>query len=225
MLKFQKSLYFANKFLYQQSLGHCLHIYQKYNFSEQNEEKNKQNNKQEKIYYDSKISLSFTDGKYLISKSNTNEITNFKKFQVFALYPLNAYFGYKAIKSFLNGSSIKLAFWLALTIAAFRINYGVHYNLVNFINEISLLEGGNKTEISLFNSSKIIIVDNSKIKIVGKKEINSFLSTAPHVFDRFFPIIVDEEIFFMSKECEITKKDILAEILKGNYIKYNNKKI
>lgn len=169
-------------------------------------------------FYNIDEQLHFENGRYLLSSSNTSEITTFRSFQMFLITPINMFFGYKLVKSMILLRPIKSIFWGLLFLGASKINYGIIKNLQHFIDKIYLLEDGQRTEFTLYVSQKKFITENIKIRKVNQKEVMFIMTLSPHIFDKFVPIIIDNKIYFIAKENDITNKPLFSAVMNGNTI-------
>ena len=170
-------------------------------------------------FYEPNDELTFIDGRCLISESQTNQIRIFKYFQLFLVTPLNILFAYKFIQNLIYFRLIKSLLWGILCMMATRLNYGIHNNLYHFVDKIYLLEDGIKTEFTFHNTKKAIVTDNINIRKANQKELLFIINLAPNVFDKFIPIIINEQIYFLAKENEISNKGVFSAMMNGNYIK------
>ena len=81
-----------------------------------------------------------------------------------------------------------------------------------------------RSELSFFNSKQNLITDNINIRKVNQKEIMFIQQLAPRILDKFAPIIIDQKVFFISKETDIVNKAVFAAVMNGNYIRENSMK-
>lgn len=169
--------------------------------------------------YEIEEKLPFIKGKYLVSQSKTKEIRNYKAFQLFALTPINIFFGYKTLKNIILIRPIRSIFCGILFLMISKVNYGIHKNLYQFIDKIYILEDGMRTEFTFFNKRENLITENIKIRNVNQKEVMFILQMAPRIFDRFLPIIIDNKVYFIAKENDILNKPIFSAVMSGKYIK------
>ena len=185
--------------------------------------------KKSEEFYEPNDELTFINGKCLISTSKTNQIRTFKYFQLFLVTPLNLFFAYKTIKSLVLFRIVRTVIWGFLCIMATRLNYGINSNLYHFVDKIYLFEDGLKTEFTFYNTKEVIVTDNINVRKANQKEVLFILNLAPNVFDKFLPIIINEKVYFIAKENEISNKGVFSAMMDGNYIsvkpKDNNEKI
>jgi hypothetical protein len=162
--------------------------------------------------------LPFVDGKYLLSSSNTNEVNTFRSFHLFIITPINLFFGYKLVKSVITLRPIRSLFWSVLFLGTCKVNYGIKNNLQHFIDKVYLLEDGNRSEITFHISRQKLVTDNIKIRKANQKEVMFITTMAPHIFDKFVPIIIENKIYFIAKENDISNKPIFSAVMNGNTI-------
>jgi hypothetical protein len=175
--------------------------------------------------YQLEETLPFVQGKYLLSNSITTEVNTFKSFHKFIILPINIFIGYKLVKSLILLRPIKSIFWTILFLAACKVNFGVRNNLHHFIDKVYLLEDGQRSEITFHITNKSLVTENIKIRKANQKELMFIMNLAPQIFDKFVPIIIDNKIYFLSKENEISNKPVFSAVMSGNTILMKKDKV
>lgn len=194
----------------------------------QNFNKNKdfidKDEKKNEEYFEVDDNLQFINGKFLLSKSNLQDLKGFKKLQVFVLTPINLYLGYKLLTSVIFFRPLRAVLWGVAFLGFTRLNYGFHINLLHFVDTIYLLEGGTKTEFVLVSGNNRIITENINIRKPNQKEIMFIMTLSPSIFEKFVPLLINNNVYFLSKDIEITNKPLFAAVMNGNYIRTKKEK-
>ena len=179
------------------------------------------NSKKVEEFYETEEKLSFEDGKFLIWKSQCDDVKYFKNFQLMLVLPFNIYFGYKTIHNLIMIGTFKsVIIWGGLFMLSLKIYLGLRVNLNQFINNIFLLEDGFRTEFSFYSSMKNIVTDNINIRKPSAREVMLIVANVSHILEKFVPLIINQKMYFLAKTNETYNKPIFLAIMNGNYIKF-----
>jgi hypothetical protein len=187
------------------------------NFNKTDKIIDKNVNRVEEVYQ-LEETLPFVEGKYLLSSSVTTEVNTFRSFHLYVITPINVFFGYKLVKSLIMLRPVRSIFWGILFLGTCKVNYGIKNNLHHFIDKVYLLEDGHRSEITFHISSESLVTENIKIRKANQKEVMFIMTLAPHIFDKFVPIIIENKIYFISKENDISNKPVFSAVMNGNTI-------
>ena len=158
----------------------------------------------------------FVDGKFCLLK-----FEKFKSKSELAFYVginlFNVYAAYFTIKKFLKFQLIRgvLSLLVFLTISKISSSYSI--NRAVYIVDINLLEDGKRLEINVI--SEKIIVDISALRELDSLEKEAYAVKFKQSFYlKFYPIIINNQLYLINTKSNIYNKEIFDEIKKGKYI-------
>jgi hypothetical protein len=170
-------------------------------------------------YFEPTEPVVFKDKKYIVLESpDTDKMSNF--IQYGALLPLSMLSGYKLITSIINFKILGSICWGVIFTGITRLMLGFIQNKHFMIKVINLLEDGKMVEIETF--AQKFNVDISDIRKVTPEEALYYSNVIGG--NDFFPIVVKDEIFILSKGSLINDKTLFSAISNGNYIKLTQEK-
>jgi hypothetical protein len=160
--------------------------------------------------------LIFDKGAYQILKNNTNHTRNLIRTRN-VIVPLNAFIGYKFVKSVYNLRPIKSVCYGVLLFFITTFTFEINKKLYHIIDSIDLLESGEMLRIHLANKKKFDI-EIKKIRVIDKKELEFLVNQEDNIVFNYYPIVANSKMYFIGKECDIIDQNLFREIMKGNKI-------
>lgn len=166
------------------------------------------------IFKDKKLLLADLNNKKAIKKSlRFNLNCDIVLYLSFLSFPLSLFY-----KSFLI---LQFTFLMCLSLEKSERIIDNNY----FIKSLYLLDDGQTCEIELFNGERIL-VDNNLIRKPKKEHIELMEKSPTTIILKGIPVIINGKAYYLDYRIYIYYKEILAAVLNGNYISFNeNKKV